>query len=445
MNNERSSVIDMNASGVEVSVAAAQRLTTCVCCGEGDLVAYLDLGTHALPNAYHLEQEPLARFPLELARCRGCSHSQLSFPVSPELRAQNDVLVCGTTAIVGRHLRALAEDVLAFTGARSVLDVGCCDGALLEEFNRLGCRVVGVDRSPSLRRITRSKGIRVLDRSWGDGATDELRATGEATFDLIVASNVLGRVGDPLASLRACMDALAPGGTIVVELPYAGAVTPRHELDLPHHDQVSYFLVRSFTALAERAGLEISHVLRTELNGGSIRFLLRVASGRPHHTPLVHALLEEERLSGLHDEDATAGVQDRVDRSGRGLARVLAEARRAGRKLVGYGATASGNVLLERFDLRLAQVVDHDPLKRGLRSPGRGVPVADPLTLIVERTAVAVVLLGWDVVEEVREELLAMRDTLKRDTLVLCAPSLREVLAADGGEVIDDEELDEAA
>lgn len=412
----------MNAS----PTTTTEPLNTCVCCDSGDLVGYLDLGRHPLAHAYH-QGESLPRLPLELVVCLRCFHTQLSLAVDLEQRARNDLFVSGTTSAVHHHLRALAQDTVAWTKAKRVLDVGCSDGALLEEFMQLGCQVVGVDRSPSSRRIARTKGIRVLDQRWGDAALQELVASGDTPFDLITATNVLAQVSDPLSFLRACADALAPNGTILVEVPYAGAVQPRHEVDLPHHEQVSYFLVRSFATLAKRAGLEVSHVLRTDLLGGSMRFLLREPEALPRHGPSLQVYLDAERARGLHDAGAYASAQERLSQGGRALERLLGDARRAGRKVIGYGASASGSVALERFDLGLDHVVDDDPIKWGFRTPGRGVPIVEPRTLGEEPGPLTILVFAWHALDEVRRKVLAFRGTRRGDTFVLCAPSLREV------------------
>lgn len=409
-----------------MSDAKTELLNTCLCCDSGDLVGYLDLGRHPLAHAYH-QGDDLPRLPLELVVCVRCFHSQLSLAVDPELRARNDLFVSGTTTAVRNHQRALAQDTVAWTKAKSVLDVGCSDGALLEDFLQLGCTVVGVDRSPSLRRLTRSKGIRVLDQRWGESALQELVASGDTPFDLITATNVLAQVSDPLGFLRTCADALAPRGTILVEVPYTGSLPPRHELDLPHHEQVSYFLVRSFATLAKRAGLEVSHLLRTDHLGGSMRFLLREPERLPRHGPSVQVLLDDERDRGLHETSSYSAVQEHVARGGRALERLLADARRAGRKTIGYGACASGSAAIDRFDLGLERVVDDDPIKWGFSPPGRAVPIVEPRTLADDADPLTIVVFAWHALEEVRRKVLAFRGSRRGDTFVLCAPSLREV------------------
>lgn len=416
-----------------------ERLQACLCCGSAELIGVLDLGRQPLASAYH-EGDGVVQpaYPLELNVCRRCAHGQLSVAVDPVQRARNDLFVCGTTIAIRNHLRELARSALAFVGvpdpaadrahATRVLDVGCSDGALLEELNVLGCDLVGVDRSPALRRIARSKDLRVLEAMWGPEALAELNRSGAGPFDLIFAANVLAHVNDPLAFLRACTDALVPGGTIVVEVPYArGAVRPRHELDLPHHEQVSHFVLRSFAVLAKRAALEVKHFEETSLHGGTLRLYLGEPDRAPTHCAAAYVLMDHERERGLHDVGTYGTVQSRIERGGRALVRLLEDVREAGRKPIGYGASAQGNVLMNAFDLGLDHVVDDDPLKWSYRVPGTDTPILAPQTLADEERPVAIVVLAWTAFDEVRRKVMSLRGRKRDDTFVLCVPTLKEV------------------
>jgi SAM-dependent methyltransferase len=403
-----------------------EHVRICRCCGGGDLVPYLDLGEQPLANAYH-RGEALPRFPLAVSLCRGCAHSQLGIVVDPELLFRHYLYVSGTTETFRRHTAELADDALAFTGARRVLDVACNDGTLLEQFRARGCEVHGVDPALNLRELTVGKGLPVLTELWGAQAASELRASGAAPFDLITATNVLAHVADPLEFLRACAAALAPGGTALVEFPYGVETVDRCEFDQVYHEHVSYFLARSLTALAERAGFEVRRALRTPIHGGSIRFFLRPTSGAPRHCGEVAALLEHERARGLHDPATYERFSARVQENGRALRVALERARRAGRKVVGYGASAKGNTVLNAFELDLSYVVDDNPLKWSLLTPGRDVPIRPPAALAEETEPLTIVVMAWNFLEEIQRRVLAVRGQRPGDSFLLYVPSVREL------------------
>jgi hypothetical protein len=75
----------------------SQPISSCLACGGGDLEPYLDLGRQPLANSYHDGKAPLEEFPLGVAVCRDCWHTQLTVAVNPDLMFRNYLYVSGTT------------------------------------------------------------------------------------------------------------------------------------------------------------------------------------------------------------------------------------------------------------------------------------------------------------------------------------------------------------
>jgi SAM-dependent methyltransferase len=124
------------------------------------------------------------------------------------------------TPIQGDELLDLeAERLLAALGpvrGDAVCDIGIGRGMLLRQLRKAGPRLlVGVDLAwPYLRRAA------------GDGARVELmRANAEnlpfrAELDAIVASDVLEHVLNPADFLQSALEALVPGGRLLIKVPY---------------------------------------------------------------------------------------------------------------------------------------------------------------------------------------------------------------------------------
>lgn len=266
----------------------AERVTICRCCGGGGLIGYLDLSSQVRVNL-----------------CRRCAHSQLSVAVEPASRRHTS----DASGTLARHARGLAEDALAWTGAERVLDLSCDGGTLMTAFHGLGCDVYGVVPR-DLRPGHPIEGSRVLTGSWTPAEAGVLTVGGARRFDLITVTSALARVHDPLGFMRTCADAIAAHGTILIEVPYLAETIARGEVDSLHREYVSFFLARSFGVLAKRAGLEITHVIRT---GGSIQFFLRPAELVPTHCPALLAVIDDERARGLHEPSMYLGFAARVE------------------------------------------------------------------------------------------------------------------------------------
>lgn len=103
-----------------------------------------------------------------------------------------------------------------FVGLRC-LDIGCGGGLLTEPMARLGFAVVGVDASEQNIQIAHAHAKqRNLVIDYRATTAEDLLATGEPGFDLILNMEVIEHVADPGAFLRDCARLLAPGGLMIV-------------------------------------------------------------------------------------------------------------------------------------------------------------------------------------------------------------------------------------
>ena len=102
----------------------------------------------------------------------------------------------------------------------AILDMGCGNGAMLAEIQRLGPWTIrGVETSPSAVRMARSHG---LDVRLSNGGGDLLSLFDPASFDLIISVEVIEHVFDPRLFLRHAHALLKSGGSFVVTTPYHG-------------------------------------------------------------------------------------------------------------------------------------------------------------------------------------------------------------------------------
>lgn len=388
-------------------------LTQCLACGGGDLRPVLSLGRQALANSYRAGAEvgtAQPEYELALNGCPACFHCQLSAAVAPELLYKHYVYVSGTTSTLREYFDWFADRLQATSPpvpGRAVLELACNDGSLLEVLRARGYDVLGVDPAENLRELTRAKGLDVLCDYWGTTAADRI----DRKFDVQVAMNVLAHGPDPLDFLSACRSCLAPGGRVFVQTSQAFMID-RGEFDTIYHEHHSFFSTRSMQALAERAGLRVVAAEHVPVHGTSLLFTL--AADLPVD-PSVDRMLAEEARRGLYDPatyDRFAAAARQVrDR----FAEIVAAHRAEGYEAVGYGAAAKANTFLqwaaERGDgAGLAAVVDDNPLKQGLYTPGTLLPIVPPDALAAIGPPVLHVVTAWNFRDEILRRIRAVRD-----------------------------------
>jgi 2-polyprenyl-3-methyl-5-hydroxy-6-metoxy-1,4-benzoquinol methylase len=394
-------------------------VTACRACGSTQLQLVLDLGRQPLANSYVKEPTTLPTYPLELKVCRKCFHNQLSVVVDPELMFRQYLYVSGTSRTLCEHFEDLARQALSWFSPRParILDLACNDGTLLECFRRQGCSVQGVDPARNLVALARIKGLDVVEGYWPK-VQDEL----PGPFDLITACNVLAHVADPRSFLAAALERLAPGGAIVLEFPYARTMTLQGEWDTIYHEHLSYFLAGPLLALVDSLGASVTHSVLVPIHGGSLRAALQTGAGM--HCPEFLHLPEDETRFGLTNLATYRAFAARVERVCKELREAVAQSRESGRRVVGFGASAKGNTLLNRCGLSLDYVVDDNPLKHGYLTPGRLIPILPPSVLAEERADLAILLLAWNFAAEIAGKIRAWRPG-RADQLIHYVPDMR--------------------
>jgi novobiocin biosynthesis protein NovU/D-mycarose 3-C-methyltransferase len=394
-------------------------VSLCRCCGAGDLAPVLDLGRQPLANSYTREPAELPTYPLVWAVCRACGHGQLSIAVHPDLMFRHYLYVSGTSRTLRDHFAALAREALDLVGPgpRRVLDLACNDGTLLETFRAAGASVQGVDPAANLVALAAASGLDVVEGYW-----PAARAQVRGPFDLITAANVLAHVADPRGFLEAALDSLADGGAVVVEVPYCRDLVARCAWDTIYHEHLSYFLVGPLLRLAERAGATVSGLRRLPVHGGSLRLVLR--RGRAEHCPEARALAEAERQEGLHDLRTYQAFARRVAEVCSDLQELVRGLLGAGLRVIGYGAAAKGNTLLNRCQLPLTYIVDDNPLKHGYLTPGRQIPIRPPEAALGEAPGLYILLLAWNFAAEILARWRARRPGF-RDRVIHFVPEVR--------------------
>lgn len=159
-------------------------------------------------------------------------------------------------------------DVLALvpTSARSVLDVGCGEGAFGASLEARGARVTGIELDGRAAEVAARRLTRVLSLP----AEEAVNAL-DVRPDAIVLADVLEHLREPATVLRALRATLAPGGLLAFSVPNAthaavlgGAFRGRWDRELEGivaDDHRTYAGREGWTALLSTCGFRVTSLL----------------------------------------------------------------------------------------------------------------------------------------------------------------------------------------
>ena len=391
----------------------------CRHCGTPLSLSFLDLGSAPPSNAY-LGNDQLAaaelHYPLHLMTCTNCWLVQTVDYAGREAFFSDEYAYFSSVSKswVAHAERYVTEMVERFgLDARSrVVEIAANDGYLLQFVQQRGIPCYGVEPTLGTATAARAKGIEIVGEFFGTSLAAELAAKGRSAT-LMAANNVLAHVPDINDFVAGFTRLLAPNGVATFEFPHLLRMVQESQFDTAYHEHYSYLSLGTVSRIFERAGLQVFDVQQQPTHGGSLRvFAQRADTGRQLVTPAVPALLAEESAAGMQTEKFYSAFQSAAERVKNDLLAFLIEARRKGQRVAAYGAAAKGNTLLNFAGVRpdlLPFVCDAAPSKQGKFMPGSRIPILAP-DAIAERRPDFVLILPWNLADEVRNQLPFVRD-----------------------------------
>lgn len=372
---------------------------------------FLSLGPTPLANSF-LKIEDLVKtepcFPLDVVFCQICGLVQLDHVVPPEVMFRDYIYVSSTSRTMPQHFASYADEIATrFVHAPKdiVLEIGSNDGCLLRAFQKLGVRTLGVEPASNLAEAASAYGIETVnDFFCTRTAREVLGRTGPVT--VIVGNNVLAHMGD-LHDVVAGMEALLGlNGVAVFEVPYLLDTLQKNEFDTIYHEHLYYFSLRPLMRLFESGGMRVFDAQRVPVHGGSLRIYVARESSSQKVLPSVANLLSKEEAAQLDSLETYQAFARNVKALENDLMLLLREMKGSGGRLAGYGAPAKGNTLLNHFRIGvdiLDFIVDRNPRKQGMYTPGMHIPVVSVERLLEEQPDYALVL-AWNFAEEIVDQ-----------------------------------------
>lgn len=393
-------------------------VTSCHLCDSKKLSTVLDLGYHPLADSFlHKEQlsEPETRYPLRILLCGACGHVMNSYVVQPEFRYQRHEYSydSGNSSVSVRHFEELAHDVIERVGVQKgdmVVDIGSSVGTLLKAFQtQSGASIVGIEPARNIAKISRKNRIKTVEEFWGKKAASAVLKTGRAR--VVTATNCFNHIEKPHVFIEQVLRVLEKDGTFVFEVPYLLPLVEKSAFDTMYLEHISYFAVAPLKKFFAKHGCAITHVEENDYMGGTIRVFV---SRGTRTGASVAAFLEREKKIGLADSRVYKEMGKRVHALKLRLLKEVLALRKSGKIVVGIGAAAKGNTLLNycTFDpSALSFITDASPLKVNKFTPGSHIPILPDSAITREVTHA--LILPWNIAEFLTKKLAPKHPQLK--------------------------------
>lgn len=379
---------------------------------------FADLGMSPLSNSYLASSrlQAMERFyPLHAYVCSSCLLVQLPEFETPEQIFSDYAYFSSYSDSWLKHVDNYAQAMIKrwrLTSDSLVLEIASNDGYLLQYFKNRAVPVLGVEPAANVAKVAVERGIPTDVAFFGEKKGAQLAASGKSA-DLIAANNVLAHVPDINDFVKGFKRALKPTGCITVEVPHLLRLMQENQFDTIYHEHFSYLSLTFVSKLFHSHGLKVFDVEEIPTHGGSLRIYgCHQDDASKTVSKTVGRILELEKEQGLLEIGTYRNFAEQVVRTKCDLLEFFIKVRRAGKKIVGYGAPAKGNTLLNYCGIGrdfLPFTVDRSPHKQGLYLPGTHIPIRDPGEILKLKPDY-VLILPWNLRQEISEQMATIRD-----------------------------------
>jgi 2-polyprenyl-3-methyl-5-hydroxy-6-metoxy-1,4-benzoquinol methylase len=376
---------------------------TCLACGSTNLIPSLNLGNQPLANNLKATPTQQEEYPLAVSLCEDCCHLQLTHTVDPKVIYSNYLYVAGTSKTLKEYSDWFAGYVIETMDRQTnqVLDIGCNDGTQLDSFKKLGINTFGIDPAENIYP-TSSINHTVICDYFGPNVVEKVNRN----FDAITAQNVFAHNPNPLEFLDTCRELMNDHTLLFIQTSQADMVL-NNEFDTIYHEHINFFNANSMNEVAKRANLNLIDVIKTPIHGNSYVFVLSKTQARPHN---VSNIIKNEYK--LLDTKTYAVWEEIVHQNTWQLRSSIQAYAEQGYKIIGYGAAAKGNTLLNYIKTPLDLIIDDSPLKQNMHCPGHNTPIKsiDSLKEFSKDDKILFMPLAWNFFTEISQRIKSVRN-----------------------------------
>lgn len=389
----------------------------CKFCSSPLDVIFVDLGMSPLANSF-LNQEMLNKkepfYPLRVYICSKCFLVQLEEFERPENIFTNYAYFSSFSESWLKHAEKYVDLVttrFGFNHNSQVVEIASNDGYLLQFFKRKNIPVLGIEPASNIAKVARNKGISTIEKFFGTQLATELIEIGKSA-DLLIGNNVLAHVPNLNDFVSGLKILLKLEGIVTMEFPHLLRLIQQNQFDTIYHEHFSYFSLMVTQKVFAAHKLEIFDVEELPTHGGSLRIYVKHEENNTiDKTKNVSNIIQKEKKFGLDDISIYTDFSRIVKLAKQKLREFLFTAKKENKKVVGYGAPAKGNTLLNYCEVGVDLIeytVDRSPYKQKLYLPGTHIPIKNP-EIIRETKPDYVLILPWNLREEIIEQLNYIR------------------------------------
>ncbi len=353
------------------------KIKFCRSCKKSNLIKVYSLGKLSLTGIFPSNKnENITRGELSLVICKNCKLLQLEHNFDAnEMYGDNYGYMSSLNKSMVSHLKLKSLNLKNRYNLKPkdfILDIGSNDGTFLSFFNNK-FKLYGCD--PTIKKFKNSyrKDINQMPIFFSSKYFKDKK------FKLISSISMFYDLPDPLDFAKQIHSILSDKGIWHIELSYMPMMIKNTSYDTICHEHLEYYSLKSLKYLLDKADFKIINLSFNQINGGSIELdIAKKNSTFKECKHLIRWVLESERSNKYNDIKKLKKFFKECQNHKIMLKKLLVTLKKQNKKVLGYGASTKGNVLLQycKIDSKLLNcILEINKFKFNKFTPGTNIKI----------------------------------------------------------------------
>lgn len=381
----------------------------CLICSN-ELSSFVDFGKMPIANAFSTKKD-LANeyfFSMKVGFCENCKMVQLlEQPDREKMFHENYAFFSSTSNYMIKHFSEFANKVTSLQNLAQesfVVEIGSNDGIMLQNFQLENIPCLGVEPSANVADVAKNKGIEVMTEFFDKNLAIKILSKHKKA-DAILSANVMCHIPYLHSIYEGVKTLLDKEGVFIFEDPYLGEIIEKTSFDQIYDEHVFLFSALSISYIANMHDLELVDVEPQTTHGGSMRYTIAHKGVKTVSKSVIN-LINKEKDIGFDKKETYLDFTKNVNKIKLDLINLLEKLKKAGKKVVAYGATSKSTTVTNYFGINstlIECIYDTTPIKQNKYSPGAHIPVL-PYDQFRDSNPDYVLLFAWNHAEEIMKK-----------------------------------------
>lgn len=356
-------------------------INKCRISGSTNLVTVLSLGEQYLTGVFpKSKDDKITKGPLDLVWCPDSGLLQMKQSYSlDEMYGDNYGYRSGLNASMVAHLKQkirTLERLVPLSEKDLVIDIGSNDATSLKAYSGRH-RKVGIDPTGKKFKEYYTDDISLIPDFFSAAAFKKSFPNDKAKIVTSIA--MFYDLESPMDFVKDIYEVLDNEGVWHFEQSYMPSMLRTNSYDTICHEHLEFYSFKVVKDMLEKCDMRIVDVQMNAINGGSFAVTAcRKSASYKSNTPIINWMLRQEDDMGLDTPKPYRDFEERVFRHRKNLTELIQGLVADGKKIIGYGASTKGNVLLQFCGLtekEIPYIAEVNPEKFGCYTPGTNIPI----------------------------------------------------------------------